>query len=142
MLRYIQGGTCGQEEDADDEQPSTSSSGTHQPPPACRPLDTRVPSLDQPPSISSIGTDTEQRTTTSESTSPVVESPSAGWSPYLSRGPSLRPLLCPLSSKSRPHTDRAGPIKTVSRWDRVRSPGTRLLQSVGHPEPVKQFLTR
>ncbi|KAL0984754.1 hypothetical protein UPYG_G00146490 [Umbra pygmaea] len=31
MLRYIQGGTCGQEEDADDEQPSTRSSGTHQP---------------------------------------------------------------------------------------------------------------
>ncbi|KAL1006354.1 hypothetical protein UPYG_G00071260 [Umbra pygmaea] len=67
MLRYIQGGTHGQEKDADDEQPSTSSSGTHQPQPACRSLDsTTVASLDQPPSISSLRTDTEQRTTTSE----------------------------------------------------------------------------
>ncbi|KAL1022506.1 hypothetical protein UPYG_G00028590 [Umbra pygmaea] len=58
MLRYIQGGTRGQEEDADDEQPATSSSGTHQPQPACRSLDsTTVPSLDQPHSISSLGTE-------------------------------------------------------------------------------------
>ena len=35
-----------------------------------------VPSPDQPPSTSSLGTDAQQRTSTSESTSPVIESPS------------------------------------------------------------------
>ena len=39
---------------------------------------TTVPSQDQPPSTSSLGTDSQQRTTNSESTSPVIESPSAG----------------------------------------------------------------
>ena len=79
MLRYIQGGAQGQEEDTDDEQPSTSSSGTHQPEPASRSVDsTTVPNPDQPPSTSSLGTDTQQRTTTSESTSPVIENLSAG----------------------------------------------------------------
>ncbi|XP_036961396.1 glutathione synthetase-like isoform X4 [Acanthopagrus latus] len=34
MLRYLQGGAGGHEEDTDDEQPSTSSSGIHQPQPA------------------------------------------------------------------------------------------------------------
>ena len=79
MLRNIQGGTHGQEEDTDDEQPSASSSGTHQPQLASRSVDSAtVPSTDQPPSTSSLGTDTLQRTTTSESTSPVTQSPSAG----------------------------------------------------------------
>ena len=79
MLRYIQEEARGQEEDTDDEQPSTSSSGTHQPQLASRSVDsTTVPSPDQPPSTSSSGTDTQQRTTTSESTGPVIESPSAG----------------------------------------------------------------
>ena len=78
MLRNVQGRAYGQEEDRDDEQPSTSSSGKHQPEPASRSVDsTTVPSPDQPPSVSSLGTDTQQRTTTSESTSPVIESPSA-----------------------------------------------------------------
>ncbi|CAM4570031.1 unnamed protein product [Leuciscus chuanchicus] len=38
MLRYVRGGAQGQEEDTDDEQeqPCTSSSGTHQPQPASR----------------------------------------------------------------------------------------------------------
>ena len=71
MLRYVQGAARGQEEDTDDEQPSTSSSGTHQPQPASRSVDsTTVPSPDQPPSTSSLGTDTQQRTTASENTSP------------------------------------------------------------------------
>ena len=44
MLRDVQGGTHGQEEDTDDEQPSTSSSGTHQPQLASRSVDsTTVP---------------------------------------------------------------------------------------------------
>ena len=72
MLRYVQGEADGQEEDTDDEQPSTNSSGTHQPQPVHR-----LPNPDQPPSISSLGPDTQQRTTTSESTSPVTEGPSA-----------------------------------------------------------------
>ena len=79
MLKYVQEGAHGQVEDTDDEKPSTSSSGTHQPQLASRSVDsTTVPSPDQPPSTSSLGTDTQQRTTTSESTSPVIESPSAG----------------------------------------------------------------
>ena len=79
MLRYVQEEAHGQEEDTDVEQPSTGSSGTHQPQLASRSVDsTTVPSPDQPPSTSSLGTDTQQRTTTSESTGPVIESPSAG----------------------------------------------------------------
>ena len=66
----MQGGARGQEEDTDDEQPSTSSSGTHQLQPASRSVDsTAVPSPDQPPSTSSLWTDTQQRT---------IKSPSAG----------------------------------------------------------------
>ena len=64
MLRYIQGGARGQEEDTDDEQLSTSSSGTLQPQLASMSVDSK--------------TNTQQRTATSESTSPVIESPSAG----------------------------------------------------------------
>ena len=56
--------------------------GTHQPQPASRSVDsTAVPSPDQPFPTSSLGTDTQQRTTTSESTGPVMSlllSPSAG----------------------------------------------------------------
>ena len=55
----------------EDEQPSTSSSGTHQHQPATGSEDsTTVPSPDQPPSTSSLGTDTQQSTTASENTSP------------------------------------------------------------------------
>ena len=60
MLTYIQGGPCGQEEDTDDEQSSTSSSGTHQPELAGRSVEsTAARSPDQPPSTSSLGTDTQ-----------------------------------------------------------------------------------
>ena len=49
MLRYIQGEAGGQEEDTDDEQPSTSSSGKHQSQLVSRSVEsTTVPSPDQP----------------------------------------------------------------------------------------------
>ena len=79
MLRCVQGGAGGHEEDTEYKQPSTSSLCTHQPQPTSRSVDsTAVPSPDQPPSTSSLGTATQERNTTSESTIPVIESPTAG----------------------------------------------------------------
>ena len=84
MLKYVQGGPQGQEEDL--YQPSTSSSSPgHQPPAGVDPA--TVPSPDQQqPSTPSSGTGTAPHTTTTESLSPVTERPSASesLSPVLS----------------------------------------------------------
>ena len=119
MLRYIQGGAHGQEEDTDNEQP-WSSSGTHQPQPASRSVDsTIVSSPDQPPATSSLGWDTQQRTITSESTSPVIESTSAVDNVETGVPPPTDPALWPsqVLDADRVEIVRRGPFKVPSDFN-------------------------
>ncbi|XDV34378.1 hypothetical protein PO909_004542 [Leuciscus waleckii] len=122
MLRYVRGGAQGQEEDTDDEQeqPCTSSSGTHQPQPASRSVDSTIgPSPDQPPSSSRLGTDTQQITTTSESTSPVIESSSAGDNVETCVPPPTDPAFWPskVLDADRVEIVRRGPFKVPSDFN-------------------------
>ena len=83
IQRYVQGEARDQYKDADEEQSS------------CRSVDSTIPSPDdQQPSTSSLGTD-PQRTATSESTSPVIESPSAGGNVETCVPPPTDPALWP-----------------------------------------------
>ena len=77
MLKFVQGGAQGQEEDL--EQPSTSRSSPHQPSTSWSADFATAPSPDQQPSTTSSGTDTTTHTATASErvVSPVTERPSA-----------------------------------------------------------------
>ncbi|XP_063754676.1 uncharacterized protein LOC134874557 [Eleginops maclovinus] len=113
MLKYVQAGARGQEEDTDEEEPSTSS--PNQPQPASRSVHpATVLSPDQPPSTT---TDTQQITTTSES--PVTESPSEGDKVETGLPSPTDPALWPLRilDADRVEIVRRGPFRVPSDFN-------------------------